>query len=414
MRSLGSLVLVLCVVGSPVRADEPMPETLRKLLARIEPGNRELAAQDARVRAARELPLTLEALPDPKLSVAYTNDTLDDLTLGSSEFSNVTVEWEQDVPPARVREAAAAFARAEAEVQARSADTLRAGLRARVITLYADLYRLDRTTELVREIRNVLETELAGTRARYESGQGLQEALLRVQVELARLDLELEDNRRERRAVEIDLAETLGEAEVSVENVTSLPDGAPPSVLEPAAEAPAIRKAEAEALRAESAVERARTSTRPEYSWVAAYQFRGGLDPMIMGGFGVRLPVWKDRKQAREIRRAEIELEAARQDAGVASLRARAQLLSRVNDIDSADRRLVLYDEAIVPQDIGALEAARAALAAGRADMTLVLDGTRRLLLDRKEAVALRAFRIQTLASIEQITGLTLIPGNTP
>ena len=68
----------------------------------------------------------------------------------------------------------------------------------------------------------------------------------------------------------------------------------------------------------------ARVQVKPAFSWLAAYQFRGGLDPMVMGGFSVRLPVWKDRNQERAIAGAEIERTAAAHD------RAKSEILARV------------------------------------------------------------------------------------
>jgi cobalt-zinc-cadmium efflux system outer membrane protein len=412
------MAVVLVAARLPVHG-ERMPASLPDLLARVDAGNPQVRAQEAWTRAALERPASLLALPDPKLSVIYTNDGLDSFSLGDSEFTNLTVGWEQEVTPRRSRSTASDLARADARVLEREGATLRARLRARVITLYADLYRIDRTSTLVAASREVLTAELAASRARYEAGQGLQEGLFRAQVELSRLDLELESNRRERRSVEIELGEAVGlEGDFSIEPVTSLPPGRLPDEPDTTSGAPALREAEARTERAESAVASARTSTESQFSWLAAYQFRGGLDPMIVGGFGVRLPVYKDRKQARDIARSESELEASRRDAEAATVRVRAEVRALANDAASAERSLVIYEQGIVPQSAAALEAARAALSAGRAEMSLVLDDFRKLLADRKDAVAVRVRRIQALAALEVATGQVLIDaggtGDTP
>jgi len=130
---------------------------------------------------------------------------------------------------------------------------------------------------------------------------------------------------------------------------------------------------------------------------------------MVMGGFGVRLPV---RKQARGIAQSEAELEASQRDAEAAVLRARTQLLAYANDVASAERRLVIYREALIPEDAAALDAARVAYSAGRADMTLVLEAFGRLVKDRQELIALQAGRLQALASLEALTGVELIDVN--
>lgn len=415
MRVLAFAVLAVLAPFAHAEADPPPPADLAAMLAEVDAANPEVLAQEARARAALEVPGQLEALPDPKLSVSYTNDTLDAFTLGTSEFSNLTIGWEQEVPYKAVRNGAADVARAEAEVARRSADTLRARLRARVVSLYADLYRIDRTSELLRAGRDALTTELEAARARYESGEGIQEGLLQAQVAISRLDLELEGQRRERRGVEIDLNQALGHRnDLPIGPAVALPKGGLPEdpdllVGAAVAAAPEVRETQGRTLQAEAAVANARVQTKPEFSWLAAYQYRGGLDPMVMGGFGVRLPVWKDRKQARGIARSEADLTAARREGELAELRAQASARSYSNDVASAERSLRLYREAVLPADIATLEAARAAFSAGKAEMGLVLSDFRRLLGDRVDAVGLETRRVQALAALEAVTGATLL-----
>ena len=139
---------------------------------------------------------------------------------------------------------------------------------------------------------------------------------------------------------------------------------------------------------------------------------------MVMGGFGVRLPVWKDRKQARAVAGSEADLDATRFEYRRAALRAAADAQSFVNEVDSAERSLRLYREAILPQDIATLEAARAAFSAGRAPIVLVIEDLRRWLDDRDNALALEVRRVQMLASLESATGMPLLDiasaGRTP
>jgi hypothetical protein len=147
---------------------------------------------------------------------------------------------------------------------------------------------------------------------------------------------------------------------------------------------------------------------KPVYSWVAAYQYRGGLDPMVMGGFSVRLPVYKDRKQERAIAGATIERTAAGHDRQEAELRARAGARELAADVASIDVRLRLYREAIVPQSAAALNAAEAALASGRAEMSLVLDDFDRWITARRDELLLAAQRVESVAELEAMTGTEL------
>jgi len=411
MRAL-PIVLLAASLG---RAAEPPPADLAAMLSEVDAANPEILAGRARAQGALEAPLRLQALPEPKLSVSYTNDGLDDLTLGSSEFSNLTIGWEQSVPLKSVRDAASGVAKADAEIADLSVASLRARLRARVIISYADLYRLDRWAAFLDESREVLTTELAAARARYESGTGTQEGLLRVQTAGRRVDVQLEEIRRERRGVELTLNATLGrDAGAPIGPVSALPAVALPVGVDALVDAasqssPAVREAAGRAARAEAALTDAKAAGKPEFSWLAAYQYRGGLDPMVVGGFGVRLPVWKNRSQARGIAQSEADLTASRHDRDAASVAVRAETLAALNDVASAEKRAVLYREALLPEDLAALEAARAELSSGRSGLDVVLDALARLLDDRRDASTIEAVRLQSLARLEAATGATLI-----
>jgi len=210
MRVLACVPLIIVTTFAPVLATELAPADLASLLDEVDAANPEVLALAARAQAASEVPGQLEALPDPKLSVSYTNDGLDQITLGSSIMSNLALAWEQTVPYRSVRARAADVGRADAEVAQRTTATVRARVRARVIGLFADLYRLDRSIDIVGESRALLLAAYETAQARYESGEGIQEGLLRAQTEIRRLDLESETLGRERRTVEIAMEAALG------------------------------------------------------------------------------------------------------------------------------------------------------------------------------------------------------------
>jgi len=129
---------------------------------------------------------------------------------------------------------------------------------------------------------------------------------------------------------------------------------------------------------------------------------------MVMGGMTVRLPVWKGHKQELRVAEAQREAEAESRAREASEIEARARVRSLLNAAASAQREQTIYDEAIVPQDRAAVEAARAALSAGRVEMGAVLDGTARWLEDRRAAVGLAAARVRALADLEAATGLTI------
>jgi outer membrane protein TolC len=412
VAALSLVVVISC--GFTGRAAARAPTELPELLDEAERASPQLLAMRARADAAATVESQREALPDPRLSVTYTNDGLTSFTLGSSEFSNVTASWEQEVPAKAVRSGAVAVARAQTETLLATTATASARLRARVITLYAELWRLDRTGTLLAEGRTILTTSAEAARARYESGEGIQESLIRAQAAVRRADLEIAELALLRRQVEIALGAALGRKEdPSFGPTGELPEAkdaidAEELVAAASTSSPTVQETSARERVALAQLEDARVQVKPTYSWIAAYQFRGDLDPMVMGGFSVRLPVWKDRKQERAIAGAAIERTAAGHEREEAEVAARAGARQLVADVDSIQARLRLYHEAIVPQSAAAFDAAGAALASGRAEMFLVLDDFDRWIGARREELALSARRVETVAALEAMTGREL------
>jgi outer membrane protein TolC len=136
---------------------------------------------------------------------------------------------------------------------------------------------------------------------------------------------------------------------------------------------------------------------------------------MVTGMFGVRLPLYRSRKQAAAVVQAQHELDAARKvvDSQRIGVLAEARdLLARAEKAESLAR---LYREGIVPQEQSAVDAAAAAYASARIEFITLLDDFRGLLEDEIELESQRAELMKTLAALELLTGERCVAaGRTP
>ena len=173
-----AMFIGLTSTGERLSAVEPTD--LGALLAEAESNHPELKAWKARREAAARVPSQLEALPDPLLTAAYTNESFGPLTLGSSPDSSLAFLWTQDVPYPGKRRLAGEVARSAITTAEREQEAARVRIRSRVKRLYFDLYRIDRATEVLEEARKVFVSFVATTRARYESGEGTLENVLKA------------------------------------------------------------------------------------------------------------------------------------------------------------------------------------------------------------------------------------------
>ena len=171
------VVVAACGLAGPAAAGDRTPVDLSALLEEVERASPQLLALDARVAASLEVASQREALPDPLLSAAYTNDGLSGFTLGSSEFTNLTVGWEQEVPEPEPCDDARRRGRSSGGGSrcGRRPTTVRAPpARPRHHALCGAVAARPHEGASRRE-PGALTTAAVAAQARYESGEGIQE-----------------------------------------------------------------------------------------------------------------------------------------------------------------------------------------------------------------------------------------------
>lgn len=368
----------------------------------------------ARHDAAERVAPQVEARPDPVVSVAYTNDSLDDLTLGSSPDSILAFSWAQELPYPGKRRLAGDVARADVEVSARALDTVRTRVRAEVKLAYVELHRLERTRSLLEESRTLLQSFLEAARSRYEVGAGILENVLKAQTESLRLDAELTLLAQERRGAEVQLNALLGKpADMPMGPARAAPlleamdrEALERTILE---QSPEIGRLRATAGKEETRLRLARRNLKPDLMWGASYMNRGGLDPMVMGMFGLRLPLYRKRKQAEAVVQSEYELEASRRDVAGGEVRVLAAARNLVARAERARTLQQLYREGIIPQAQSALDSATAAYAVGRAEFVTLIDDFLSTLEYQRDYETQRAEEAAALAALEPLSGASLL-----
>ncbi|HET9480935.1 MAG TPA: TolC family protein [Candidatus Polarisedimenticolia bacterium] len=408
--------------GLAASASEPAlpPADLAALLAQAQAANPEIAAAMSLRAAAEAVPSQMEALPDPLASVSYTNETFTEFTLGEREDAVLTLSWTQEVPYPGKRRRAGDAARLETLMRQRRLEGVRLEVASRVKTTFADLYRVDRTAAILQESRKLLVSFLETARTRYETGEGLLQNVLKAQTEVARLDADLETFAQERRSLVASLNALAGRAEDAplgpARELPGIPGSLDLSGLERDAmeRSPEILELQAAVERSESRLELARLQLKPDLMWGAAYMNRGGLDPMIMGMFGMRLPLYRQRKQVQGIVQSTHELDAARRSVDTSHLKLLADVRDLAARADRADGRARLFAEGVIPQARASLESASAAYGVGRVDFLTLLSDFTALLGYEVELVAERAAHVDALARLERLTGRELIQVASP
>ncbi len=408
-------LLPVLAFGAEAPGPPPLPADLGDLLRQAEAMSPAIRAAGARLEAARRRPAQAGAPPDPEVSLSYLNDGVSGLTYGESEFSALSLTWTQEIPyPGKLRRSGevATFAVEGAE---KDRERVRFQVRAAVTAAYADLLRLDRTFIILAESHDTLVSLEQSARRRYEVGEGIQESVLKAQTGILRLEAEMARVSEDRRAAESRLNAAIGRAAgTPIGPAEAMPEGgltADEEALqeEAVAASPEIGALAAAVRGGESGVILARLDLKPDFIWSASYQNRDGLDPMVMGSFGLRLPLHRARKQAQAVSEKESELVAAQQDLADLQARTRASVRETVSRVRRAERLLALFKQGIVPQAASTLESAQASYRSGRIGFLDVLNDLMALLEARIDQAAQASERLQALAALEPLLARELI-----
>jgi outer membrane protein TolC len=285
------------------------------------------------------------------------------------------------------------IAELSAQVAGQEAQTLELDLLFHVKQAYYELYRIQRHEELIRAFQNRLESFAEAAAVEYEVGEGMQQAILKAQ---------LEKNTLSQRLINLDQ-----QRQTAIETLSRLTNEPIPSFVRVDEEGdrrqtidydgdtllavaldrrPEVHALDAAAKRAESQVELADKNFWPDFGINVTYFDIADSDipPTADGrnalaiGASVKIPLWRGgltaRRDEAQLRQLQVE---ARQEALRTSFRTGiADLLSRLRQ---DERQLDLFKVALIPQAETTLEATLSAYTTGRTDFLDLLDAERML-----------------------------------
>jgi len=396
------------LVQGPARPDpEPEAPPVDVLIATALEHSPSVAALHSRLLAAHEMVAPAGALPDPMVELMLTDVGFPKYTVGSEEMSMIGPEVRQALPFPGKREARRAVARAEAEIRCDELDRLRRRLVADVRSAYARIYALDQERTTLAAARELLEMLAETAAARYGVGETEQEAMIKAQLEVSRLDERSDDLAAERSMQVAALNRVLDlPGSAAFGRVAALPPvEAPAEPWEDAvlASSTEVAMRRAAVTTAERRLDLARLDLKPDFTTGAFVGLRGGFDPVVTLRFGVELPLWRGERQGPMVRAAEHELEVARAELRDAEAAARAAAAWLQADWERSNRQVLRYSQALLPQSSAAIDAARASYLAGRGDFSTVVEDFRMWLQARSELARRQADRFVTWAELDAL-----------
>jgi outer membrane protein TolC len=398
----------------------PSPLPLAWALARAAAQSPAIAVSEALSDAARERIRPAGALDDPRFRYEASNVPTGDLDFDSTPLSGHQLGLSQRVPFPGLLSSREAAARARAEAAAFALENEEVSVASAVEIAWAELGFTQRALgitvrniELLRQLAQIAE-------ARYRVGAGLQQDVLRAQVELTAL-LDEELGRRaaiERASARLAALLDLSEVTRLPETEALLDDSPVPALSDLSASLEAsnarLLALQAEIEEAERLVEVVKLEGYPDFDLGVGYRVRRNVvgDPVngqdfIGASVTVRLPVNRGKWDARVAERHALlrRAEAAYRVERAALLGA---LRSAHADLTRADSESALLLTGLVPQARQSLASSRSGYEVGRIDFLSLLDSQVRSLNAELRLVRAEADRRQAFAMLEAALGETL------
>jgi cobalt-zinc-cadmium efflux system outer membrane protein len=367
-----------------------------------------VAAKRARVPQAR-------ALPDPQLTIGYMGDPAPFKTQANDPSSYRQFGVMQEIPYPGKRDLRGKIAEKDADAEQWNVEAARRRVRAQVKLAYYELWSVDKALEITMQNKDLLEKFARIAEVKYKVGKGLQQDVLRAQVEVSRMLQRLTILRQRRHTLEAQLNSLLVR-----------PQETPIGTLEPAEKSvfaysldellqkavdnfPEIQKQQQVIEQSQLAVDLARKSYYPDFNVGLDYQNRGSSQRDMYGlRFTLNLPVFYKSKQRQAVNEAGLSLSAAQQVREAIRTSLLFQVKEQYLSAKASEELLNLYSKAIVPQSTLAVESGLASYQVGSLDfLSLITSFTNVLDYEVNYYDELANYQ-KALARLEEITGIQL------
>jgi cobalt-zinc-cadmium efflux system outer membrane protein len=413
-------VLVFNAGGATARAQDakaatPPDPVLEALVAEALSRNPDLLSAEAAIAAARQRPQQASALPDPMVSLSYTNDGWAP-SLGRMPMTTLALMASQNLPWPGKRRLRSDIAARDAGLAEQQLARARLTVAAEVKQAYIGLLAARELQALAREQRGLWQDIEVVVRSRYAVGQGAQQDVLRVQVEVTRVEQREIEQATEAQVRMAELSRLIaGPVEVppeaGVRNIQRPVTGTLAESLDRArAISPELAAARLAIDRDRLSVALAEKALKPDFTVQASVMNRGGLDPVWFAGVGINVP-FNRKARAAAIAEADLTVKSGERAVESLDLQLRYRTEERFNRIKAAERTITLYDQGIVLQDRMTLEAAVANYQSGTVPFASVLEAMTTLAGDRWTRATLVADHESLVANLEEMS-LDAVPSS--
>lgn len=409
--AVAAMLFAATAVADPGRSVDELLDLARA-------GNPTLRAAQREAEAARERIQSAGALPDPMLKIELmdlTNMGETSPRFSPSQVGSTQYTLSQQLPLWGKRELRRGQAEALARVAGHGAEDMTLELLTLVKRGYAQYWQVVRTQALNREIAE-LDTRLEKVaRARYAAGLGVQQDVIRAQLELSMVkqeQIQLDAERRSLQAMLNGLLARRADAPLAdPEALRPLPPAAALTlealIARLKARNPQIAAEAEKIIGAERERELVYRNRLPDLNLgITPVQKGSGLREWQLM-FEVNLPLQFETRRSQERESARM-LEAAQARAESLENRLIAELSGAAQALESSRQIEAQTETTLLPLTEASLAAALVGYENGRVDFATLLEAQRAIRKVKQDLIRVRADQQARLADLERLTGDSL------
>lgn len=415
------VLLVIVWLSSPVVAQQaevkPPVVSLPELIAEALTKNPEIRAMQRRFDAMRQRVPQAKALPEPMLNAGYMGSPVPippfEVQKGDPS-SNRFVSLTQEIPYPGKLSLKGRMANVEAEAEWWAYEQTRLNLVAEIKDAYFDLTYLHKAIETVTRNKSLLEKFARIAEASYAVGKGIQQDVLKAQVEISKLTEQLALLEQRRQVAEERINSLLFR---EPETPVGIPQEIAPrdftfslaELREMALENFPTLKAQRRRIdREQINSELARKDFYPDFSVGLTYANRPGMPDMYGLNIGMKLPIYFWQKQRPALAEAAASASAERERLENMTSLLFFKIRDRYLAATTAQRLVKLYGTTIIPQSTLSLESAISGYEAGKVDFLTLLDNLVTLLNYQLNYYEQLSNVEKAIAAIEPFVGVSL------
>jgi outer membrane protein TolC len=389
---------------------------LQQLIEQALENNPEIKAMQRRFDMMRARIPQAKALDEPMLSVGYMGNITPFQVQKGDPSSGRTISISQDLPYPGKRSLRGKVASTNADAEWWAFEQTRRNVVAEVKDAYFDLYFLTKAIGVVTKTKTLLEQFTKIAEVRYSVGKGIQQDVLKAQVEFSKL-IEQETMLEQRKQIAEARLNSLLYREP--ESPVGVPEELKPrdfpyglSQLNETAIAnyPDLKAQRRKIEGAQYSIQLAKKDFYPDFSVAFTYINRPAMPEMYGVSVGIKLPVYYAQKQRPALTEANASFEAEKRSLENTTTLLMFKIRDKYLAETTAKRLLSLYSTTIVPQSSLSLESAIAGYEVGKIDFLTLLDNLVTLLNYELSYYEQLSNEEKAVAALEPLVGITLRP----